>query len=131
MADRNKMYAKLRILATQGGLIDGADDTAYRDWMQKHTGKRSAKELTQPQLLRLIDALAGKKVPAPDREALVRKLEAQLAAAGRTLDYLEGGTEPMVKRICKVDRVAFCTPPMLGQLIAALAYDAGRHGRRV
>lgn len=131
MADRNKMYAKLRILAAQRGLIDGADDSAYRDWMQKRTGKRSAKEVTLPQLLRLIDELAGKKVPAPDRDALLRKLEAQLAAAGRTLDYLEGGTEPLVKRICKVDRVAFCTPAMLGKLVAALAYDAGRHGRQV
>ncbi len=66
-----------------------------------------------------------------DRAALVRKLGAQLKAAGRDWAYLERAAEgrtSMVRRICGVDAISFCDAPMLRKLVAALAYDAKRHG---
>ncbi|MGL4885496.1 MAG: phage protein GemA/Gp16 family protein [Aeromonas veronii] len=52
-------------------------------------------------------------------------MEAQLAAAGRTWAYADA----MAMRICKVERLEWCDEPQLQKLIAALNYDANRHGR--
>lgn len=129
MADRGAMMKALQAAVRARGLRDAHDDSPYREWLKARTGKTSAKELTLPQLKRLLNEINGKTRPAPNREALLAKLDAQLHEAGRTRDYLEGGAAPMVKRICGVARVAFCDPEMLQKLVAALAYDAGRHGR--
>jgi len=55
------------------------------------------------------------------------KIEAFLAEAGRPWSYADG----MAKRMFKVERLTFCTPVHLNKIIAALTYDARRHGRRV
>jgi phage gp16-like protein len=59
-------------------------------------------------------------------QALMRKIEAQLADQGREWDY----GHALAQRICKVDRLEFCTPADLHKVIAALDYDAKRHPER-
>jgi hypothetical protein len=49
-----------------------------------------------------------------------------LAAADRPWGYADS----MAARMYKVSRVAFCNPKQLQGVIAALVYDAKRHGRR-
>lgn len=66
------------------------------------------------------------KHPALTRAELVAKVEAMLADAGRPWDYAHA----MAQRICKVERIDFCTPAMLGKIIAALTYDADRRYTR-
>jgi phage gp16-like protein len=60
---------------------------------------------------------------ASSRTALLSKIDALLLAHGRDRSYIEPG---MVKRICKVDCLTFCTPKQLRKLVAALAIDSGR-----
>ena len=66
------------------------------------------------------------KDPALMAQALIQKIEAQLADQGREWDYAHA----LAKRICKVERVEFCTPKDLQKVIAALDYDARRHPER-
>ncbi|WP_175784250.1 regulatory protein GemA [Burkholderia ambifaria] len=109
------------------------DDGEYRELLFGVTGKRTTKDMPHTELRRVLDRFAAlgykstsrlrRERAAPDRHALLAKLDAQLAAKGRDRVYLAG----MVRRICKVDTLEFCTPAMLTKLIAALNYDAGRH----
>ena len=58
---------------------------------------------------------------------MLRKIEAQLAEAKRAWEYAES----LVQRICGKDALEFCSDEELGKIIAALAVDARRNGRRV
>lgn len=119
------------------------DDEVYRNLVENCStplgpAVRSAGACNQAQL----DAVAAKlrlllgqpangwknkpKDPALMVQALIRKVEAQLADQGREWDYAHA----LAKRICKVDRVEFCTPADLQKVIAALDYDAKRHPER-
>lgn len=114
------------------------DDDSYRAILQRVTGKTSSAALSWAQRMQVIDEFKrlGFKTkggrfdrPAPvavkDRQALINKIEAQLAEAGRPWAYADA----LAKRICKVDRIEFCEPEHLVKIIAALSYDAKRHGR--
>ncbi len=131
---RNTELAQIHIAKAQLGM----DDDAYRVIMLQVTGKSSSKDLTWQGRKALLDHFkkAGFKVKAKpagrdkpvvvkDREALIRKLEAQLAEAKRPWTYADA----MAKRICKVERIEWCGPEHLLKIIAALSYDAKRHGR--
>lgn len=119
------------------------DEDVYRNLVEASStphgpARRSAGDCNQAQL----DAVAAKlrqllgqsangwknkpKDPALMVQALVRKVEAQLADQGREWDYAHA----LAKRICKVDRIEFCTPADLRKVIAALDYDAKRHPDR-
>lgn len=133
MADRTAMMRALQAAVRAKGLRDPLDDSNYRAWLKARTGKTSATEVSDAQLKRLLNELNGKSKVRPtlSRAQYLAKIDAQLAAAGRTRTYIEGGAQPLVKRICGVDALEFCDEDMLKKLIAALAYDAKRHGRRV
>lgn len=122
----------------------GLDDDVYRSILARAAGVRSSKELTPRQIGRVLEEFerlgwvpkpsskapakrAGRAAPKPsaDREALVGKIEAQLAAAGRPWVYADG----MARRMFKVERVEWCDVDQLRGLVAALSYDAKRHGR--
>ncbi|MEE1950994.1 regulatory protein GemA [Pseudomonas alcaligenes] len=122
----------------------GLDDDVYRSILARTAGVRSSKELTPRQIGRVLEEFerlgwvpkpssktpakrAGRAAPKPsaDREALVGKIEAQLAAAGRPWEYADG----MARRMFKVERVEWCDVDQLRGLVAALSYDAKRHGR--
>lgn len=128
--------AKIHIAKAQLGL----DDETYRALLARVAGVRSAKDLTARQVgavLREFERLgfqskpstkrAGRAKPkaSDDRQALVGKIEAQLTEAGRPWAYADA----MALRMFKVERVEWCSTDQLCRLVAALAYDAKRHGR--
>lgn len=127
--------AKIHIAKAQLGL----DDETYRALLARVAGVRSAKDLTKRQMglvlsefERLgwtpkVSAKRTKPSPSAERAALVGKIEAQLAEAGRPWTYADG----MARRMYKVDRVEWCDTAQLQGLVAALTYDAKRHGRKV
>jgi len=121
----------------------GLDDDTYHALVADVAGDpacTSSTHLNNSDLQRLIDRMkaTGFKVqgtkrdygrrpnPPVNREQLINKLEAQLAEAKRTWAYADG----MSKRICKVDKVDWCTVDQLHKLIAALYMDATRHNRQ-
>lgn len=60
-----------------------------------------------------------------DKKELLKKIEAYLAEAKRPWNYVHG----MARRMYKVDRVEWCDAVQLRGIVAALEYDARRHGR--
>lgn len=133
-AMRNPNLAKIHIAKKQLAL----DDATYRAMLQAHGGASSAKDLTPAGAAKVLAHLkrcgfkpvagtAKRARPAGgrDRKDLIGKIEAQLAEAQRPWTYADS----MAKRICKVDRIDFCEPEHLLKIIAALSYDAKRHGR--
>lgn len=128
--------AKIHIAKAQLGL----DDETYRALLARVAGVRSAKDLSPRQMgavLREFERMgwqpkpaakrAGRAAPRPslDRTALVGKIEAQLAEASRPWNYADA----MALHMFKVERVEWCDVDQLRRLVAALAYDAKRHGR--
>ncbi|WP_165676501.1 gp16 family protein [Metapseudomonas otitidis] len=120
----------------------GMDDDTYRAMLMRTVGATTSKGLTPRQIGRVLAELerlgfqptsprkapAGRQTaePAPERAALIGKIERQLAEAERTITYADG----MARRMFQVERVEWCDPDQLRRLVAALAYDAKRHGRR-
>lgn len=119
----------------------GMDDDTYRAMLMRTVGATTSKGLTPRQIGRVLaelerlgfqptsprKAAAGRQTaePAPERAALIGKIKRQLAEAERTIAYADG----MARRMFKVERVEWCDPDQLRRLVAALAYDAQRHGR--
>jgi len=116
----------------------GLEDDVYRSILIKITGKDSSSELDARGRKALIDHFkslgfkvvakrAGRARPAGvgDRQLYVRKIEAQLTAAGRPWAYADA----LAKRICGIERIDWCEPADLLKIITALNYDARRHGR--
>ena len=60
-----------------------------------------------------------------DKGRLLKKIEALLAEAGRPWKYAHG----MARRMFTIERVQWCEPFQLHKIVAALIYDAKRHGR--
>lgn len=126
--------AKIHIAKAQLGL----DDETYRAVLARVAGVRSAKDLNKRQIGHVLAEFErlgfkpkasskGRKapMPAPEREPLVGKIEALLAEAGRPWAYADA----MAARMYKVERVEWCDTKQLQGLVAALVYDAKRHGR--
>lgn len=116
----------------------GLDDDMYRDILQQCCGVESSAELDAPNRRKLLAFFRGrgwgrrdhtksrpKNMNVPDRSRLLKKIEALLAEASRPWSY----ADVLAKKICKVDSVSFCQPEHLSKIIAALMYDAKRHGR--
>jgi len=119
----------------------GLSDEEYRNLLEAKFGAGSAKGLSLSQLQQLADhfqALGWE--PAPPRRSgrkpknmdtrrgpLLSKIEAYLAEAGRPWEYADA----IAKRVCKVDKVSWCKAEQLQKVVAALAYNAKREGRRV
>ena len=128
--------AKIHIAKAQLGL----DDETYRSLLARVAGVRSSKELNPRQIGRVLAEFErlgwkpkpsskaksrAKPKPADASKALINKIEAQLADAGRPWAYADA----MALRMFKVERVEWCDADQLRRLIAALTYDAKRHGR--
>lgn len=151
---RRAQLAKIHIAKKDLGL----SDDIYREVLFHRFGVDSARDLTDAQLVDLVryfrdhgwrpkrpgkaegggQKAEGKKqgrdpargrpqnMAAEGRGPLLEKIEAQLSAARRPWAYADG----IARRVCKVDRVAWCTPQQLRKVVAALAYDAKRNKRR-
>lgn len=111
-------------------------DDEYRSMLRSVAGVESAKDLTSVgahKVLRHLELCGFKPVErsrrprvAVGRVAQLAKIEALLADAGRSWDYVAG----MVKRVCKVEAIEFCDGEALAKLIAALQIDAKRREKR-
>ncbi len=135
MSTRNLQLSKIHIAKKDLGL----DDETYRSLLARVAGVRSAKDLNPRQIGAVLAEFArlgwtsgpskkhGRKAPvaAPDRAKLVGKIEAFLAEAKRSWAYADG----MAYRMFKVERVEWLDPDQLRKMVAALTYDARRHGR--
>ena len=128
---RNRELAKIHLGKKQLKL----DDESYRDLLWVIARVRSAADLDEHGRKVVIAHLkkCGARFtrkrrirPAGDKADLLAKIQAFLAEAKRPDSYADG----MAKRICNVEKVEWCTPEQLGKIIAALAYDAKRHGRK-
>lgn len=115
------------------------DEDVYRGHLREIGGVESSTELDAAGRGRLLDlfyrlgfvstarknrAAKGSMNPAPDRAALLGKIDALLLSQGRNRRYIEPG---MVRRICKVDALEFCDAMQLRKLVAALEYDKQRN----
>jgi phage gp16-like protein len=138
MNSRQAKLAKIHIAKKALAITDDE----YRAILEAKFGVESSKKLKLPQLEQLVghfQALGWEPAPAKKakskprnmgkggRAPLLSKIEAFLAEAGRSWEYADG----IAKRVCKVDKVQWCKPEQLKKVVAALAYDAKRHGRRV
>lgn len=136
MNDRRKaMIAKLHIARQQLGM---ADDS-YRSLLGRIApGKSSSTQLTLQQLDDMLAEMqrmgfvpkasprhGRRPMPKANRAALVGKVEAMLAEARRPWAYADA----MAKRMFDVDKVDWLDAEQLQKLVAALTYDAKRHGR--
>ncbi|WP_448093570.1 gp16 family protein [Pseudomonas lini] len=135
MNTRNLQLSKIHIAKKDLGL----DEETYRSILGRVAGVRSAKDLNPRQIGHVLAEFArlgwtstsakqtGRKAPtpAPDREKLMGKVEAFLAEAKRSWAYADG----MAMRMFKVERVEWLDPQQLHKMVAALTYDARRHGR--
>ncbi|KZE34162.1 gp16 family protein [Crenobacter luteus] len=127
--------AKIHIAKKELGL----DDATYRAMLQSVAGVSSSKDLSDAGVTRVLAHLqrcgwkpkaaakVGKKPSVGrGRQALVGKVEALLAEAKRPWCYAEA----MAKRMFGVEKVDWLEPEQLVKLVAALSYDAKRHGRQ-
>ena len=132
MNRRNQQLSKIHIAKKDLGL----DDETYRALLSRVTGQSSAKDLSPLQVAKVLQEFGrlgwkskqgrSKPKPAADKAKLVGKIEAQLAEAGRPWEYGDG----LAKRMYNVDRLEWLDAEQLGGVVAALAKDAKRHGRR-
>lgn len=135
MNQRNGKLSKIHIAKKDLCL----DDDTYRALLQRVSGVRSAKDLSPRQIdavLQEFDRLgwqsapakqAGRKIatPATDRKKLMGKVNAFLAESERSWAYADG----LALRMFKVERVEWLDAEQLHKMVAALSYDAKRHGR--
>lgn len=131
---RNPALAKIHIAKKQLQL----DDDTYRVMLQNVAGVSSSKDLTDAGVTKVLAHLqrCGWKPKATakvgknpsvgrGRKALVGKIEALLAEAKRPWSYADA----MALHMFGVEKVDWLEVEQLVKLVAALTYDAKRHGR--
>lgn len=128
---RRKELAQIHIAIKDLGL----DRDTYEAMLDSVAGVRSASDLDAEGRRRVIEHLRGlgwqprrpgRGRPAAGRAELVRKIRAQLAEAGRPDTYADG----IARKMFGVERFEWCGPDQLRRIVAALDYNARRHGRR-
>jgi len=131
---RRRDLAKIHLAAKQLGL----DREAYEAMLWSIARVHSAADLDEGGRRAVLDHLRargftptrkGRPAPANDRAPLLRKIDAQLAAAGRGREYVEKG---MLRRMFGAGaptRLEWCTPDQLHKIVAALSYDAKRRAK--
>ncbi|MGE4529244.1 MAG: phage protein GemA/Gp16 family protein [Rhodospirillaceae bacterium] len=94
-AQRKKLYAALHAAAAKAGL----DDAAYRQMLAAQTGKTSAKDMTDRQILAVLDHLNGGPAFPRARNPLARKVHA-LWQVGAAAGYVRTGTREALRAFC-------------------------------
>ena len=128
---RRDWYAMVHL----GTKTAGMDEQTRRDWMAKHTGKRSCKECTDDELMRLCDELrvqgyldsgkpmgrtdAGSDGPDQPTRAQMRLLVVLCKERGwKGID--DPGFARFVRRVIKVDSPRFMTREGARKVIGGL-----------
>lgn len=128
---RRADLAKIHLAKKQLGMTDDV----YRDMLWTIARVRSAADLDEHGRRAVIEHLkkCGARFthkrrirPAGNKAGLIAKVQAFLAEAKRPDSYADG----MAQHMFQVERIEWCTTEQLGKIIAALMYDAKRHGRR-
>jgi len=127
-ASRNSRIAAIHMGKKQLNL----DEDTYRDMLQQVTGKRSAKDMNDDDLLKVIQHLDGlgfskrefgkKPKVKQSKEALMGKIEAHLAEQKLHWNYAKG----IAKQMFQKEALEFCTENELWRIVAALEYKAKR-----
>ena len=134
MAHRRTALAMIHIAAKQFGWTE----TEYRDHLFSVCRVRSAADLDahgREQFIAHLKALGWKPKPGRtpktrgrprnlDRSAMMRKIEALLADAGRPWHYADELAAKLTKP--KKERIAFCNDNDLHKVVVALELDARR-----
>lgn len=131
---RNPALAKIHIAKKELAM----DDDTYRAMLLSVAGVSSSKDLTEvtaPLVLAHFQRCGWKPKSAvkfgrkprvgQGRQALIGKIEALLAEAGRPWHYADA----MAQRMFQVEKTDWLDSEQLQKLVAALTYDAKRHGR--
>ena len=127
-ASRNQRIAAIHMGKKQLGL----DDDTYRDMLEQVTGKRSAKDITDDDLVKVIQYLDqlgfskrdfGQKPKVKlSKDALIGKIEAHLAENQLHWNYAKG----IAKQMFQKEALEFCTENQLWRIVAALEYKKKR-----
>ena len=138
-AERKADLAMIHIAKKQLAL----DDDTYRDLLWAIGRVRSAGDLDYAGRRRVLDhlrkcgfkALVKRAKPASgwewvnnaaaDKQPMLRKIAVILRDAGRGREYVDA----MAKRMFAVERIEFCTPNQLHDLVSALVYDQRRRAK--
>lgn len=127
-ASRNQRIAAIHMGKKQLGL----DDDTYRDMLEQVTGKRSAKDMQDDDLVKVIQHLdqlgfskrefGNKPKVKLSKEALIGKIEAHLAENRLHWNYAKG----IAKQMFQKEALEFCTENQLWRIVAALEYKKKR-----
>lgn len=127
-ASRNQRIAAIHMGKKQLGL----DDDTYRDMLEQVTGKRSAKDMTDDDLVKVIQHLdqlgfskrefGNKPKVKLSKDALIGKIEAHLAENKLHWNYAKG----IAKQMFQKEALEFCTENQLWRIVAALEYKKKR-----
>lgn len=93
--ERRKLYGALHAAAAKAGL----DDEAYRAMLATRTGRTSAKDLTDRQILGVLDHLNGTPRFPRASNPLARKVHA-LWKAGAEAGFVRTGTREALRAFC-------------------------------
>lgn len=118
------MIAMIHIAKTDLGL----DDDTYRDLLERVTGKRSAAELSEGELGRVVDAMrergfTPKRTGPRSGKPHVRKVWAlwgQLGREGRLREPGRASCRAFVKRMTNVEDPEWLTPEQANVVIEAI-----------
>lgn len=135
---RNSDLAMIHIGAKRlfGDVSKGGDGReAYEDWLERHTGKRSAGKLTTGQRIDLIKmmrkdglipdrSIGGKGPTANGEERPTSSQWAKIAALGRAMGWAQGLEDErlrsFVKRTAKVSSTKFLSRTQASKVIMGL-----------
>ncbi|EHN5363336.1 regulatory protein GemA [Salmonella enterica] len=125
----------IRIIHTGKSCL-GWDDDTYRDVLFRQTGKRSVRDCTVPELEKTVlymrtqgfapSSRGRRPRVATGRKAILSKIEALLAEAGRPWGYLDGIVERMLGEKKPVE---WLDDEQIYKVMQMLIVDAARHGR--
>lgn len=127
-ASRNDRLATIHM----GKKALNLDEDTYRDMLEQVTGKRSAKDMSMDDLLKVIQHLdqlgfskrgfGQKPKVKQSKEALIGKIEAHLAEHKLHWNYAKG----IAKQMFQKEALEFCNELELHRIVAALEYRARR-----
>ncbi|EDN6658151.1 regulatory protein GemA [Salmonella enterica] len=125
----------IRIIHTGKSCL-GWDDETYRDVLFRQTGKRSARDCSVSELEKTVlymrtqgfapSSRGRRPRVATGRKAILSKIEALLAEAGRPWGYLDG---IVARMLGEKKPVEWLDDEQIYKVMQMLIVDAARHGR--